>query len=226
MLKSKEKQPADQLRMTKREIAETAIRNAIETGLYQPGQIISQRQIGDDLGLSVTPIREAVIELCSTGIVERHSHQSIKVVEIDQESLSQIFQVRHLLEEKAIALCIPNIDDGLVFRLKEINWRLECLIDEPEPSRINELDRDFHTMVFSASGNDALVWTIDRVKSSFPMYALWREPGRIATSVREHAELIDALEARDRRAAIEAQRAHLARGLEATIAFVRREQGR
>ncbi len=52
--------------MTKREVAEAFIRNAIETGIYRPGQLISQRQIEEDLGLKVTPIREAIIVLLVT----------------------------------------------------------------------------------------------------------------------------------------------------------------
>lgn len=211
--------------MTKREVAEVLIRNAIEIGTYKPGQVISQRQIGEDLGLSVTPIREAIIVLSSNGIVERHSHHSIKVTEMDPERLRNIFHVRRLLEEDAIALCVDHVDDMLIERLQEINAQLEALVSNPRPGQINTLDRAFHTAIFSASKNEALVWTIDRVKSSFPMYALWREPGRLAVSVAEHDALISRLAERDKKGSVAAQRAHLAGGLEATIAFVRRAAG-
>ena len=208
--------------LTKREIAELSIRNAIETGLYKPGQVISQRQIGEDLGLSVTPIREAIIVLASNGIVERHSHHSIKVSDIDPKQLRNLFHVRRLLEEEAIALCVRHVDDALVAKLTDINEKLKALVDSPKHNLINALDREFHTAVFSAAKNDALVWAIDRIKSSFPMYALWREPGRLAISVAEHDALIKCLAARDRKGAVAAQRAHLNNGLEATLAFVSR----
>ncbi|MBO9420761.1 GntR family transcriptional regulator [Labrenzia sp. R4_2] len=89
--------------LSKREIAELAIRNAIETGLYRPGQVVSQRQISDDLGLSVTPIREAVLVLTSNGIVEKHKHQSIKVSEVNSDRLRQLFAVRYMIEKKPFA---------------------------------------------------------------------------------------------------------------------------
>lgn len=211
--------------LTKREIAEMAIRNAIETGLYQPGQVISQRQIGENLGLSVTPIREAIIELCSTGIVARHSHQSIKVTEIDPQRLRDIFHVRRLLEEEAIGLCVRFVDEDFIHRLREINRRIESLVDTPDRNTVNALDREFHKTVFAACRNEALVWAIDQVKSSFPMYALWGEPGRLAISVDEHNILIGALERRDVEGSILAQRAHLARGLDETIAYLKRVKG-
>lgn len=208
--------------LTKREIAELSIRNAIETGIYRPGQVISQRQIVEDLGLSVTPIREAILVLSSNGIVERHSHHSIKVSEMDPARLRDIFHVRRMLEEEAISLCIEHIDESMLARLSDINAELATMVDSPRPRMVNELDRRFHTMIFSACGNDALAWTIDRVKSSFPMYALWREPGRLSISVKEHRTLLAALAARDREGAMLAQRSHLDGGLRSTIDFVSR----
>ena len=208
--------------LTKREIAEQLIRNAIETGLYKPGQVISQRKIGEDLGLSVTPIREAILVLSSNGIVERHSHHSIKVTEMDAARLHQIFHVRQLLEEEAIGLAAAHADAALIAKLRALNAQLEVMVAHPQPGLVNDLDRAFHTAIFGASQNEALVWAIDRVKSSFPMYALWREPGRLGVSVREHKGLIAALEAGDRAGAVAAQQAHLRGGLEATIAFISR----
>ena len=222
MLSELSKQPA--VHLTKRELAEVSIRNAIETGLYSPGQVISQRQISEDLGLGVTPIREAIIVLANNGIVERHSHHSIKVSDVDPRQLRNLFHVRRLLEEEAIALCIRHADDALVAKLTDVNERLKALIDSPEHNLVNELDREFHTAIFTASQNEALVWAIDRIKSSFPMYALWREPGRLAVSVSEHDVLIECIAARDRKGGVSAQRAHLNNGLEATLAFLSRLQ--
>ena len=207
---------------TKREMAERAIRNAIESGVYVPGQVISQRQIGEDLNLSVTPMREALIGLTSNGIVERHSHHSVRVARLDADRLTQIFHVRRLLEEDAIAQCALSATDALLHHLEEVNGRLRALIDAPDAELVNTLDRSFHTSVFSACGNEALVWAIDKVKSSFPMYALWLEPGRLKVSVSEHAALIECLRTRDVAGAVEMQRDHLEGGLRATITFVSR----
>ncbi|WP_305985581.1 GntR family transcriptional regulator [Roseibium sp. MMSF_3544] len=209
--------------LSKREIAEISIRNAIETGLYKPGQVVSQRQISEDLGLSVTPIREAILVLTSNGIVERHKHQSIKVSEVNSEKLRQLFSVRHMIEEEAVRLAATNADDTLVGELQRLNDMLSKCSEETDPEEINSLDRRFHGLVFGASGNEALVWTIDRVKSSFPMYALWREPGRVATSAHEHQQIIDALRERDGEKAASAQRMHLSKGLDATIVYLERK---
>lgn len=208
--------------LTKREVAELSIRNAIETGKYKPGQVISQRQIVEDFGLSVTPIREAILVLSGNGIVQRHKHHSIKVTEIDSTRLREIFAVRQMLEEQAVRWTAAACNAQLVTRLKRLNRQLEAHIADPVPEQINLLDRAFHGHIFEACGNQALVWTIDRVKSSFPMYALWNEPGRIETSISEHWCLIEAFEKNDQEAAAHAQVGHLSNGLKATIAYLER----
>jgi DNA-binding GntR family transcriptional regulator len=207
--------------MTKREVAEAFIRNAIETGIYRPGQLISQRQIEEDLGLKVTPIREAIIVLTGNGIVERHSHQSIKVAEMTPKRLREIFKVRRMLEIEAVRLTAVNSTLEFVASLKRINEQLELNIGNPDRSEINALDREFHNTIFEACGNQALAWTIHRLKSSFPMYALWNEPGRLETSTSEHRKLIAACESGDSDAAEEAQAQHLSNGLEATIQYLK-----
>lgn len=206
---------------TKRELAAEDIRNAIETGFYQPGQLVSQRQISEDLGLSVTPIREAIIQLSATGIIERHSHHSIKVKEVNAERLGGIYYVRSLLEEEALKLSFGNIGGQTVHELKEINLAMAALIDSDLLNQIHSLDRQFHHAIFSECRNEALISSIEFVKSSFSVYALWRSPGRVAVSVEEHDELIWCLEARDLAGFIRAHRTHLETGLKAATGLAR-----
>lgn len=210
--------------LTKREVAEIAIRNAIETGLYKPGQVISQRQIAEDLGLSVTPIREAVLVMMGNGIVDRHKHHSIKVCEIDEKRLREIFSVRRILEQQAVRLAAANMTPEIIARLDRLNRMLDIMEAGDDPATINPIDREFHQTIFAAAGNEALIWTIDKVKSSFPMYALWGESGRIGKSVAEHRDLIEALGAGDAEASAEVQGRHLANGLDDLLIFLDREK--
>lgn len=201
--------------LTKREVAAEEIRNAIETGFYRPGQVVSQRQIGQELGLSVTPIREAIIQLSATGLIERHSHHSIKIKEVDVKRLQDIYHVRYLLEEEALKLTFPALRSDVISALKRINRDLAKLIDSESVNQIQFLDRQFHRVLFSKCPNETLSSAIEIVKSSFSVYALWRNPGRLATSVAEHEALIGRLEASDLGGSIRAYRDHLESGLRA-----------
>jgi DNA-binding GntR family transcriptional regulator len=202
---------------TKREFAAEAIRSAIQNGFYHPGEVVSQRRISEDLDLSVTPIREAIIQLAATGLIERHSHHSIKVKEVDGKRLSDIYRTRMLLELDAIRLGFHNIKRPTIMELKQINGQLKQLLKSPELDKINSLDRQFHYIAFAQSRNEALISCIEFIKSSFSFYALWSRPDRLARSVAEHSRFVARLEDRDLEGCIEAHRQHLESGLEAAL---------
>jgi DNA-binding GntR family transcriptional regulator len=202
---------------TKREFAAEAIRNAIENGFYQPGEVVSQRRLSEDLSLSVTPIREAIIQLAAIGLIQRHSHHSIKVKDVDAIRLSNMYRVRMMLELEAVRLAFKHIKKPTIDELKRINSQLKQLIKVPELEKINSLDRQFHYVVFSHADNEALTSCIEFIKSSFSFYALWSRKGRLALSVTEHAQFIEKLEAADLKGSIEAHRRHLESGLQAAL---------
>lgn len=202
---------------TKGEFAAEAIRNAIQNGFYQPGEVVSQRRVSEDLSLSVTPIREAIIQLAASGLIQRHSHHSIKVKEVDAERLSQIYHVRLLVELDAIRLAFRGIKKSTIEELKHINAQLKQLIKSSELEKINSLDRQFHYVIFAQTRNEALIACIEYIKSSFSSYALWSRPGRLTLSVSEHSRFIAKLEASDLKGCVEAHRRHLESGLAAAL---------
>jgi DNA-binding GntR family transcriptional regulator len=203
--------------LTKREFAAEAIRNAIQNGFYQPGEVVSQRRIAEDLDLSVTPIREAIIQLGGSGLIDRHSHHSIKVKEVDARRLADAYHVRMILELDATRLAFRNIKKPTIAKLKLLNAQLKQLAKSSELDKINSLDREFHYTVFSQATNEALISCVEHVKSSFSFYALWSRPNRLAASVAEHAQFIARLEAGDLKGCIEAHRRHLESGLQAAL---------
>jgi DNA-binding GntR family transcriptional regulator len=207
----------DRKHLTKREYAVHAMRNAIQTGRYQPGEVVSQRRLMEDLDLGVTPVREAIIQLAAMGLVQRHSHHSIKVTDVDAERLKNMYHVRHLLELDAVRQALPKISRGLISDLKKINATLKSLTKSDDLNRIDTLDRQFHSLVFEACGNEALTSAIEFVKSSFALYAFWSDPRRLSTSVAEHRQFIERLEERDLKGCLKAHEQHLKSGLEAAL---------
>ncbi len=205
------------LPMTKREFAEHAIRTAIHNGKYQPGQVISQKRLIEDLHLSLTPLREAVIKLGANGIVERHTHHSIKIPEINKTNLTQIYQVRALLELEAMRLAVRNATRPLIDDLKEINGQLHALMGRQEIEIIDKLDRSFHNVLFNASNNQPLVDAIEFSKRTFSSYGLWATHGRVAAAVADHDGIIAAVDARDLHMAVLLHTDHLQKGLAAAL---------
>jgi DNA-binding GntR family transcriptional regulator len=202
---------------TKREHAANAIRRAIHNGKYRPGDVISQKRLQEELDLSLTPLREAVIQLGAIGIIERHTHHSIRIPAIDRTQLTHTYEVRALLELEAIRLAVKNATKALVTELSSINDQLRSMLNTQQLEDVDRLDRRFHYVLFAASGNGPLVEAIAFTKRNFTSYALWNTPGRLETSIRDHDDIIAAVDARDLHTAVHLHGDHLRRGLEAAL---------
>src|SRR5713226_9346481 len=109
---------------TKREAAIDTLREAIRSGRYAPGQSLSQVQLVQDLGLSSTPAREAVLELLARGVLVQESHRSVRVAELDLDRLRDIYRVRALLETEAARLGTAKITDQAIGHMKELLQRM------------------------------------------------------------------------------------------------------
>ncbi|MEL6280192.1 MAG: GntR family transcriptional regulator [Pseudomonadota bacterium] len=203
--------------MTKRHEAAAAIRNAIETGWYRPGQIVSQREIMADLKLSVTPTREALIELSALGILDARKHTNIRIASVDAPRLKQVYRLRKQLETIAVAEATEHIDKATIRRLEELNAEIAFLGGTEQLSRINELDREFHHLVFAAAQDEPRLASIEFTRNAFAFYALWRDSARVAASVKEHNAILRALDKRDADAAAKAHGRHLDSGLKAAL---------
>ena len=83
---------------TKRELAAEVLREAILSGRYGPGERLRQNQIARELGLSATPVREALRELHAQGLVVHESRRSVRVAEVDLDDLRELYAVRSVLE--------------------------------------------------------------------------------------------------------------------------------
>jgi DNA-binding GntR family transcriptional regulator len=206
---------------TKREFAIDSLRTAIEMGRYEPGQELSQRQIGQDLDLSVTPTREAILELLANGLLERSSHQSVRVAPIDIPRLEQFYAVRHQLETQAVRLSVPNLTPRILESLSQANRGMKDAIPNGELAETQRMDMRFHKILNGQCGNEALLKTIAFVKATASFFALWHVPGRAEQSYREHVQILDGALNHDAEACVAAMRMHLDSGLDAVRGYYR-----
>src|SRR5437660_12738983 len=128
---------------TKREAAIDTLREAIRSGRYAPGQSLRQVQLVQDLGLSSTPAREAVLELLARGVLVQESHRSVRVAELDLDRLRDIYRVRALLETEAARLGTAKISDQEIERMRSL---LQQMIDAKRKGDLetaNRADCDF-----------------------------------------------------------------------------------
>jgi len=204
-------------------MAKEAIRVRVITGEIAPGQIHSVPALAGALGVSATPVREAMLELAAEGLVEAVPNRGFRVVEPSQHDLDEIFQVRLMLEVPASEQVARQ---GLISADQDHFQELVAVIEGRAASGDTvgflAADREFHLGILAALGNSRLVEIVGRLRDQARLYGLptLAQRGELRESAREHQDILDALHDQDgtRVAAIMAHHLEQTRGLWAGIA--------
>jgi DNA-binding GntR family transcriptional regulator len=182
---------------TKRELAIGNLRDAIQSGRYAPGQQLRQTQLMADLGLGSTPVREAVLELLARGVLVQESHHSVRVAELDLPRLRNVYRVRCLLETEAAQLGTAKLSDAGLAAMKAQLRRMKTGKRAGDLAEAARADLEFRRTLYAAADNPTLLDFIDQAWLSFPFSILYGIPGRLAQSIREHRQILDAVRRRD-----------------------------
>lgn len=189
-----------------------ALRSAILNGELAPGSRLSVPDLARQLDVSRTPTREALVKLDHEGLVSLTPRRGAVVLSADTSDLEEILQFREALEGMAARLAARLISDEDLARLRR---EFEIHADAVRSGDVEvhvEHDRDFHRLLAAASGNKRIIAELERVRSQLQLItrAMAGIPGAVdADIIRAHERILEALEARDGRAAEAATRAHV-----------------
>ena len=174
------------------------------------GTVIQERKLADSLGISRTPMREALKRLEGEGWLVRLTDRlsSVKVVTLDE--YLQALQVRRLLEAAAIVAATPRMNKN---RLEKLRADVRALIDHPNPTSDMhwKVDGELHGAIAEASGNAVMASVIANLRLITQLLEVQTVPRRIKPGGAEHLAILDALIAGDPKMARKAMRFHLDR---------------
>ncbi|OXM87727.1 GntR family transcriptional regulator [Paenibacillus rigui] len=188
------------VRMSAKERALSQIQRWIIDGTIQPGEKLIDAELAEALGVSRTPVREALQLLEVQGLVEMHPGKDTKVRTIEKDDILKMYPTLAALHALAAELATGLILPAQIEQLKELNARFSEAIEREQPYQAMEWDEQFHNLIVEASDNPyiasysaSLQIHIRRFK-----YVFLKQPVTgTRSSVEEHAALIDALEQKD-----------------------------
>jgi len=185
------------------------VRQAILSGELAPGTRLREIELAGLLGLSRTPVREALGRLESEGLVVNESGRGLVVTELDQSMISELYVMREVLEGTAARLAARHASDVEISALREIADRDAQWIDQPELLAAN--NRFFHETLYRCAHNRYLLKTLNSLQESLSLLGptTLAVPGRAQSSSREHQEMVAALERRDPDLAEQITREHI-----------------
>jgi len=189
----------------------------IISGTYKPGDWLRQDDIATQLGVSMTPVREALDLLVSAGLAERVPYRGVRVREMSTKDVVEAYGLRLVLEAVISQEAARNITSGQVADLDNILEKMKKHETLQDVSSERQSSREFHTAVAEATRNDLLIKLYAVVTNAFPDWllyeALFRYPELLADSMlstyKEHVAIVDALKKRDGERAMQKSIEHL-----------------
>lgn len=195
--------------------AYSMILDAIDVGVYRPGDRLVESELADRFGVSRTPVREALQRLETQSLLVRDG-RSLIVASLDHNQMAELYVVRGALEGLAARLAARHANTEEVRVLREMVEADDALKDRP--AALARANRRFHRQIHLASHNRFLVQQLDLVHRSMALMATssLAVEGRGAIAQSEHDEIVRRIEARDEDGADAALRTHI------SVAFMTR----
>ena len=177
----------------------------ILSGKYQRGEIITEMQLCSELGVSRTPVREALRRLFQEHLIE-DTPKGTMVLGITPKDYRDMSEIRLRIEELAVRGFVQNADADSLKALKEAVDFQEFYLSREDVDQLKALDGRFHEIIYSGCGSMILKDTLLPLHKKIQQYRrnALRTPDRAAHSVREHREILEAI--RDRNADLAAER--------------------
>ena len=172
------------------------LREALRTGKIRAGMFISINQVVKELGMSRTPLRDALLQLQTEGFVTFLPQRGIRINEITDQDLDDIYEMLGALDSRALLSVGDRLGTKEVSRMKKINERMLQAIDKKKFNRYFELNTDFHNVYLDLSTNQPLLKHVNILRQrlfEFNYRPEWLEKGSPITYT-EHLTMIDLIE--------------------------------
>lgn len=192
-----------------REIVFESLREAIISGVLAPGERLMEIQLADEMGVSRTPVREAIRKLELEGFVVMIPRKGAYVAGVSHKDVADVFEIRAALEGLAASLAAERVTEEEIEQMERI-----LLYHEEEEVNLEEIvesDTDFHALVYKASRNERLIQILANLREQIQRFRATSlaVPGRVKEAIEEHRAIVEALASHDAEKAQELATAHI-----------------
>lgn len=194
-----------------RDVVFNTLRRAILRGELKPGERLMEIQLANKLGVSRTPIREAIRKLELEGLVLMIPRRGAEVAEITEKNLRDVLEVRCALEELAVQLACDRMDADGIASLKEAARKFREVLDSDDITQIAQADVLFHDIIYTATDNDRLIQLLNNLREQMYRYRIEYLKKRecYPQLLEEHQTVIEAIESKDKQKATEITGRHI-----------------
>lgn len=208
-----------------RDVVVESIRQAIISGQFPPGMRLMELQLAEEMGVSRTPVREAIRKMELEGLVVMIPRRGAYVADISIKDINEVYEVRTALDVLSAGLAAERIDKSEIQEMRELLAEEAALVEARDYPKIIDNDTAFHDVIYRASGNTLCMNIISNLREQITAIRgrSMPYPGRVEIMLKEHRAIFDAIAAGKVEKAQEAVRTHM-ENAEQTLLKVIKEQ--
>ena len=197
--------------MPLKELVFTTLKKAIIKGELQPGDRLMELQLAEKMGVSRTPIREAIHKLSREGLVTLIPRKGAEVAGMSRKTLNDVLTVRKDLELLAFRLAFENIDKEQLLSLEKRMKAFENAVDTGDILQMVDTDEQFHMVIYDAASNNKLADILGNLRDSMYRYRLEYLKDAVYRKrlEKEHRALVDCIKNRDLKKGISVVESHI-----------------
>lgn len=198
------------------------LRTLLLNGHLPPGAQLDERILAEEMGVSRTPLREAIGHLAKEGIVEYRPFRGNFVRTFTAKQVKDLYQVRKALESLAMRLAIPKLSQEHIAEISLILDQVHAALAQGDIDGYTEADRRFHAAILHITGNETLIDALQRLDAQIQVVRTLanRDPEVVERTAKERPLILAALTARDADAAAHLMEAHIDGVAKAVVAQI------
>ncbi len=205
-----------------RDVVFHTLRQSILTGELKPGERLMEIHLADKLGVSRTPIREAIRKLELEGLVTMIPRRGAEVAQITEKNLKDVLEVRRALDALAVELACDRIREEQLEKLKAACDHFEEETRKGNANQVAQADVALHDIILEAGGNDKLIQMISNLSQQMYRYRLEyvKDESHYAQLILEHRRIYEAIRLRDKEGGARAMKEHIDNQEKAVIRMI------
>ena len=209
-----------------RDVVFNTLREAILKGDLKPGERLMELQLASKLGVSRTPIREAIRMLEQEGLAVTNPRKGAEVAKMTLKDMEDVLEIRDALDELAVRIACQKISDEQLRQLEDMKELFEKSTQTGNVKKIAEADVTFHDVIYEATGNPKLVTLLNNLREQVYRYRVEyiKDPKNYPTLIAEHEAILESLKNRDVKNAVEAMHVHVANQAEAVKTVIQEQE--
>lgn len=208
-----------------RDVVFNTLREAILRGELKPGERLMELQLAAKLGVSRTPIREAIRMLEQEGLAVTIPRKGAEVAKMTEKDMKDVLQVREALDELAATIACEQMTAEQLDTLKSTMREFEEYTKTGNVKKIAEADVEFHDIIYQATGNPKLVNILSNLREQMYRYRIeyLKDEKNYPVLIREHSEIVEGLMAKDKTKVTAAMHRHVENQVVAVKEIIREQ---